>query len=268
MQVYRAIKYIRLSYTDDKSTESDSVANQRKLIDNYIAQHPEIEVVDEKIDDGYSGVLFDRPAFQEMMELIKEGKANCVIVKDLSRLGREYIETGRYMRRVFPAYGVRFIAINDNVDTLNDTGDDLTVSVKNIMNEAYSRDISIKTRSALDVKRRSGDFVGAFAVYGYIKTGDKHKRLEVDECAAGVVRDIFRKRLEGFSAAHIANELNRLGVLSPLAYKRSQGMPHAKGGYTDKKDCRWSATTIIRILQDETYTGHWYRAGRPRPTSN
>lgn len=255
MQVYRAIKYIRLSYTDDKSTESDSVANQRKLIDNYIAQHPEIEVVDEKIDDGYSGVLFDRPAFQEMMELIKEGKANCVIVKDLSRLGREYIETGRYMRRVFPAYGVRFIAINDNVDTLNDTGDDLTVSVKNIMNEAYSRDISIKTRSALDVKRCSGDFVGAFAVYGYIKTGDKHKRLEVDEYAAGVVRDIFRKRLEGFSAAHIANELNRLGVLSPLAYKRSQGMPHAKGGYTDKKDCRWSATTIIRILQDETYTG-------------
>lgn len=96
MQVYRAIKYIRLSYTDDKSTESDSVVNQRKLIDNYIAQHPEIEVVDEKIDDGYSGVLFDRPAFQEMMELIKEGKANCVIVKDLSRLGREYIETGRY----------------------------------------------------------------------------------------------------------------------------------------------------------------------------
>ena len=255
MQVYRAIKYIRLSYTDDKSTESDSVANQRKLIDNYIVQHPEIEVVDEKIDDGYSGVLFDRPAFQEMMELIKEGKANCVIVKDLSRLGREYIETGRYMRRVFPAYGVRFIAINDNVDTLNDTGDDLTVSVKNIMNEAYSRDISIKTRSALDVKRRSGDFVGAFAVYGYIKTGDKHKRLEVDEYAANVVQDIFRKRLEGFSAAHIANELNRLGILSPLAYKRSQGMPHAKGGYTDKKDCRWSATTIIRILQDETYTG-------------
>ena len=188
-----AIKYIRLSYTDDKSTESDSVANQRKLIDNYIVQHPEIEVVDEKIDDGYSGVLFDRPAFQEMMELIKEGKANCVIVKDLSRLGREYIETGRYMRRVFPAYGVRFIAINDNVDTLNDTGDDLTVSVKNIMNEAYSRDISIKTRSALDVKRRSGDFVGAFAVYGYIKTGDKHKRLEVDEYAANVVQDIFQE---------------------------------------------------------------------------
>lgn len=255
MQVYKTIKYIRLSYTDDKSVESDSVANQRRLIDDYIARHPEIEVVAEKIDDGYSGVLFDRPAFQEMMRMIEQGEANCVIVKDLSRLGREYIETGRYMRRVFPAYGVRFIAINDNVDTETDAADDLTVSVKNIMNEAYSRDISVKTRSALDVKRRSGDFVGAFTIYGYVKTGDKHKSLEVDEYAAGVVRDIFRKRLEGFSASHIADELNRMGILSPLAYKRNHGMPHAKGGYTDRKDCKWSATTIIRILQDETYTG-------------
>ena len=163
MQVYKAIKYIRLSYTDDKTVESDSVANQRRLIDDYIARHPEIEVVAEKIDDGYSGVLFDRPAFQEMMRMIEQGEANCVIVKDLSRLGREYIETGRYMRRVFPAYGVRFIAINDNVDTENDAADDLTVSVKNIMNEAYCRDISVKTRSALEVKRRSGDFVGAWS---------------------------------------------------------------------------------------------------------
>lgn len=187
--------------------------------------------------------------------MIEQGEANCVIVKDLSRLGREYIETGRYMRRVFPAYGVRFIAINDNVDTENDAADDLTVSVKNIMNEAYCRDISVKTRSALEVKRRSGDFVGAFTIYGYVKVGDKHKSLEVDEYAANVVRDIFRKRLEGFSASHIADELNRLGILSPLAYKRNHGMPHAKGGYTDRKDCKWSATTIIRILQDETYTG-------------
>lgn len=139
--------------------------------------------------------------------------------------------------------------------TENDAADDLTVSVKNIMNEAYCRDISVKTRSALEVKRRSGDFVGAFTIYGYVKVGDKHKSLEVDEYAANVVRDIFRKRLEGFSASHIADELNRLGILSPLAYKRNHGMPHAKGGYTDRKDCKWSATTIIRILQDETYTG-------------
>jgi len=207
MQVYKAIKYIRLSYTDDKTVESDSVANQRRLIDDYIARHPEIEVVAEKIDDGYSGVLFDRPAFQEMMRMIEQGEANCVIVKDLSRLGREYIETGRYMRRVFPAYGVRFIAINDNVDTENDAADDLTVSVKNIMNEAYCRDISVKTRSALEVKRRSGDFVGAFTIYGYVKVGDKHKSLEVDEYAANVVRDIFRNNsFQHLHSAHYAED--------------------------------------------------------------
>ncbi len=213
MQKFKAIKYIRLSYTDDKAVESNSVSNQRKLIDDFIAQHPEIEVAAEKVDDGYSGVLFDRPAFMEMMELIKKGEANCVIVKDLSRLGREYIETGRYLRRIFPAYGVRFIAINDNLDTLTEKADEISVSVKNIMNEAYSRDISVKTRTALDVKRRTGDFVGAFTVYGYLKTGDKHKSPIVDTFAANVVRDIFRKRLDGYSAAHIAEELNKAGIL-------------------------------------------------------
>ena len=246
--------YERLSRDDDNAGESNSIVHQKQMLEDYAMKHGFTNLV-HFTDDGWSGATFDRPAFQEMMRMIEQGEANCVIVKDLSRLGREYIETGRYMRRVFPAYGVRFIAINDNVDTENDAADDLTVSVKNIMNEAYCRDISVKTRSALEVKRRSGDFVGAFTIYGYVKVGDKHKSLEVDEYAANVVRDIFRKRLEGFSASHIADELNRLGILSPLAYKRNHGMPHAKGGYTDRKDCKWSATTIIRILQDETYTG-------------
>ena len=152
------------------------------------------------------------------------------------------------MRRVFPAYGVRFIAINDNVDTANEGADDLAVSVKNIMNEAYARDISIKTRSALDAKRRNGDFVGPFSVYGYIKSGEQHY-------AAGVVREIFRRRLDGFSAQNIAEKLNQEGILSPLAYRRNNGTPYATGGYSDHADCKWSATTVIRILQDETYTG-------------
>lgn len=122
MQVYKAIKYIRLSYTDDKTVESDSVANQRRLIDDYIARHPEIEVVAEKIDDGYSGVLFDRPAFQEMMRMIEQGEANCVIVKDLSRLGRNTIDTGYYIEQYFRVRKVRFIAVNDQFDT-EDQGD-------------------------------------------------------------------------------------------------------------------------------------------------
>ena len=252
----KAAAYIRLSYTDDRSSESDSVGNQRKLIENFAANHPDIELVMEKIDDGYSGILFDRPAFKEMMQEVTDGNINCVIVKDLSRLGREYIETGRYLRRVFPAYGVRFIAITDNIDTANENcGDDLAVSVKNIMNEAYCRDISIKTRTALDVKRRNGDFVGAFTVYGYIKSEENKNQLVPDPYASRVVQDIFRMRLDGASALKIAEELNRLGILSPLAYKRNHGFPYAPKGYGSAESCKWSATTIIRILQDETYIG-------------
>jgi len=256
MPKYQAAEYIRLSYTDDKMSESDSVGNQRKLIENFVSQNADIEVIEEKIDDGYSGIIFDRPAFKEMMQDVTDGKINCVIVKDLSRLGREYIETGRYLRRIFPAYGVRFIAINDNIDTARENcGDDLAVSVKNIMNEAYCRDISIKTRSSLDVKRRNGDFVGAFPIYGYLKSSESKNKLEPDPYASRVVRDIFRMRLEGSSASRIAAELNRLCVLSPLAYKKNNGLPYAKRGYADKENCKWSAMTVIRILQDETYTG-------------
>lgn len=256
MAKYKATAYIRLSYTDDRSSESDSVSNQRKLIENFVERNPDIEVVSFKVDDGYSGIIFDRPAFKEMMQDVTNGEINCVIVKDLSRLGREYIETGRYLRKVFPAYGVRFIAITDNIDTAQENnGDDLTVSVKNIMNEAYCRDISVKTRTALDVKRRNGDFVGAFTVYGYMKSEENKNLLVPDPYASRVVKNIFQMRLEGSSALRIANELNRLGILSPLAYKKNHGLPYAKKGYADREDCKWSATTIIRILQDETYTG-------------
>ena len=202
---YKAIKYIRLSYTDSNDGgESNSVINQRKLLDAFLENNPDIEAVDEKVDDGYSGIIFDRPAFKEMMDDIKKGKINCVLVKDLSRLGREYIEIGRHLRQIFPAYGVRFIAINDNIDTSKDRADDLVVSVKSIINDAYCRDISVKTRSALSVKRGNGDYVGACTVYGYKKAEDNHNRLVIDEYPAGIVRDIFRMKLEGTSAAKIA----------------------------------------------------------------
>ena len=130
-----------------------------------------------------------------MMQDVTDGNINCVIVKDLSRLGREYIETGRYLRRVFPAYGVRFIAITDSIDTAHDSGDDLTVSVKNIMNEAYCRDISVKIKSQLAVKRKRGDFVGSFATYGYRKDPTNHSKLIVDELAAENVQSIFRWKI-------------------------------------------------------------------------
>jgi DNA invertase Pin-like site-specific DNA recombinase len=261
---YRAIKYIRLSDADDKrdkdgrkieKNESDSVANQRKLIDEWLKGHPEIEVVDEKIDDGVSGIIFDRKAFKEMMELIERGEVNCCVTKDLSRLGREHVEMGRYLRRIFPFYGVRFIAINDNIDTLKDSGDDLAVSVITIINDAYCRDISLKTRSTLDAKREEGDFVGACPIYGYRKSEENHNRLVIDNYAANVVSGIFRMKLDGMAAARIADALDERGVLSPHEYKKDRGLPHPKNGFADREGAKWSATQIIRILTDETYTG-------------
>ena len=257
---YRAFKYIRLSSTDDKKdgvkqNESDSIANQRKLIDEWLKNHPEIECVGEFVDDGVSGIVFDRPDFNKMMEFIHDGKADCVITKDLSRLGRDRIETGRYLRRVFPAFGVRYIAIIDNIDTLNDDTDGLFVSVKSIFNEENCRDASVKTRAALKSKRADGQFTGAIPVYGYKKDENDNNKLEIDTDVVENVRDIFRMKIDGYSASRIADVLNGFGILSPMAYRKAKGLPYPKGGYGDKEGTKWSPTTIIRILTDETYTG-------------
>ena len=262
MSKYRAAKYVRLSSSDDKKddknakVDSDSVINQSKLIDDFVKNHPDIEIVSERIDDGYSGIIFDRPAFKEMMADIEAGKIDCVIVKDLSRLGREYIETGRYLRRIFPTYGVRFIAIIDNIDTAKETtGEELVVGMKSIMNEAYCRDISLKTRSALAVKRSNGEFIGASTIYGYVKSDENKNQLVIDDYAARVVQDIFNLKIDGMSASKIAETLNSLGILSPMQYKKEMGYSYIQKGFADREDVKWSATTIIRILKDETYTG-------------
>lgn len=255
-KVYHATKYIRTSCADDETEKRDSISNQGKLIDSFLLEHPDIEAISERIDEGYSGIFFDRPAFNEMMKDIAKGKTNCVIVKDLSRLGRDYIETGRYICNIFPAYGVRFISINDNIDTMLDNGfNDMIASVKNIFNEQYSRDISVKTRNALACKRSQGEYVGANTIYGYKKCSKNKNRLIPDKNAANVVQSIFSMKLQGISAAKIAAVLNGLGILSPIEYKRIQEVPFPTGGYADKVNSRWCATTVLRILKDENYTG-------------
>jgi len=255
-KVYHATKYIRTSCVDDETEKRDSIRNQGELMDGFLLEHPDIKAVSERIDEGYSGIFFDRPAFNEMMKDIAEGKTNCVIVKDLSRLGRNYIETGRYIRNIFPAYGVRFISINDNIDTtLDNDFNDLITSVKNIFNEQYSHDISVKTRNALACKRSQGEYVGANAMYGYKKCPKNRNRLILDKNAADVVQSIFSMKLQGISAAKIAEVLNGLGILSPIEYKRIQEIPCPTGGYADKINPKWCATTILRILKDENYTG-------------
>ena len=196
-----AADYLRLSREDGDKLESDSIRNQRSLINDFVKQHPEITLVDEYVDDGYSGTNFERPAFKRLIEDVKKKKINCIIVKDLSRLGRNYIETGRYLEKIFPFLGVRFIAVTDHYDSAAelDDADQIIVPFKNLINDAYCRDISIKIRSQLDVKRKNGQFIGSFAGYGYQKDPENKNHLIIDEYAADIVRYIFNLKMDGVS---------------------------------------------------------------------
>ena len=259
-KMYRSGGYLRLSKEDEEvaggeTLQSNSIENQKAYIENYIRNKPEIKIADFYIDDGYSGVNFDRPDFQRMLQDIKNNKINCVIVKDLSRLGRNYIEAGKYIERIFPLLGVRFIAINDNFDSADDTAasNNIIVPFKNLINDAYCRDISIKIRSHLVVKRKRGEFIGAFAVYGYTRGKDKN-RLIVDSYAAEIVKEIFRMKMEGMSQQKIADKLNSLGVLSPAEYKKEQGSGY-KAMFQTHSMAKWTAIAVMRILTNEIYVG-------------
>ncbi len=252
--------YLRLSKEDgdvagSETLQSNSIENQKEYIEDYIHSKPEIKIVDFYVDDGYSGVNFDRPDFQRMLQDIKNKKIDCVIVKDLSRLGRNYIEVGKYIERLFPLLGVRFIAINDNFDSADDTAasNNIIIPFKNLINDAYCRDISIKIRSHLEVKRKRGEFIGAFPVYGYMRGEDKNK-LIVDPCAAEIVKEIFAMKMEGMSQQAIADELNRLGVLSPAEYKKEQGSGY-KTVFQTHSRAKWTAVAVLRVLTNEVYMG-------------
>ncbi len=248
--------YLRLSREDGDKTESDSIANQRQLIQNYLSDHPTLHFVKEYIDDGYTGSNFDRPGFIKMMEDVRRQKINCIIVKDLSRFGRNYIEVGRYIDKKFPAMGIRFIAINDQYDNAKESNDteQIIVPFKNLINDAYCRDISIKVRSQLDVKRKKGDFIGSFAAYGYVKDPKNKNHLIIDTYAAEVVQLVFHMKLDGFSAMAIAEELNNMGVLPPMEYKRMCGYNYNSGFRTSAVQ-KWGARSVLRILENELYTG-------------
>lgn len=190
LKQWNANFYLRLSKEDGDKEESDSIKGQRELLHSYATNMPDITVVDEKVDDGYSGASFQRPAFTEMMEDIRAGKVNCVIVKDLSRFGRNFGEAGKYIEHVFPFLGVRFISVNDGIDSMakKSRSDDIVVPFLNLINDAYCRDISIKIRSQLEVKRRKGAFVGAFPVFGYARDEANHNKFSVGSWMGRVPR--------------------------------------------------------------------------------
>lgn len=237
--------------------ESNSIGSQRELIRSYIREQEDMELFDCYADDNYSGSNFERPEFKRMMGDIEAGRVNCVIVKDLSRFGRDYIETGRYLDRVFPALGVRFIALTDRYDSFSaDDGErSIVLPVKNFINDSYCRDISTKVKSQLAVRRRNGEYIAAFTVYGYRKSPENKNRLQVDEYAAGIVRMIFAWKIEGMAVSAIAEKLNDLHILSPREYKKAQGL-NFRGGFSGGGISRWSSPTIRRILTNEVYLGH------------
>ena len=253
---YAGCDYLRLSRDDGDKAESDSIHNQRELINDFLAKHPEIKKVQEYVDDGYSGTNFDRPNFKRMMAEIEKGRIDCVIVKDLSRLGRNYIEMGKYLERTFPMYGVRVIAINDNYDSANESSDadQIVIPFKNLINDAYCRDLSMKIRSQLDVKRKNGQFIGSFATYGYMKDPENKNHLIIDEYAANVVRMIFNMKLEGYSAGTIAKHLNENRILTPMEYKRFCGL-NFNAGFQISTNPVWHPNMVIRILKNEVYLG-------------
>ena len=255
-RIWDATLYLRLSREDGDKEESNSISGQRDLIRDYMAHHPELREYAVRIDDGFSGSTFDRPAFKEMMADVKAGRTNCVIVKDLSRFGRNYLDAGEYIEKIFPFLGVRFIAINDNYDSERErtSSDDLIIPFKNLINEAYCRDISVKIRSQLDIKRKRGEYIGAFATYGYLKSETDKNRLVIDEYAADVVRDIFKMKLKGSSPKAIADSLNSAGVLSPMEYKKSLGMKFATS-FKSNVQALWTAASIIRVLKNPVYIG-------------
>ena len=161
MKKYKVAMYLRLSREDDKNTESESISNQRLLIKSFLKKQKDLKFVCEKVDDGYSGSNFERPAFKELMEDVKNGKVDCIIVKDFSRFGRNFTEVGRYIQEIFPFMGVRFISINDNYDSIKtNSSEELMIPFKNLLNDAFLRDISTKIRTQLDAKRQNGDFIG------------------------------------------------------------------------------------------------------------
>ena len=248
--VYLTGMYKRISQEDDGgSSLSNSIINQDKLIRLYVNNHHDLKIVREYIDDGVSGVGFDRPGFSQMMKDIDDGIINCVIVKDLSRFGRNHYECDRYMQEIFPQKGVRFIAINDNYDSNNETSDTdmFLVPIKNIINDNYCRDISIKVRSQLDTKRKLGECVKNFAPYGYSKDSKNKNRLIIDEYAAFVVKEIFCMKLKGYSAQAIADELNNTGIKSPSEYKKSHGSRYC-ANLQQKFVAKWCASEIRNIL--------------------
>ena len=254
IKVYQAAIYARLSREDNLSN-SDSIENQIALLERYIDARPYLQLADIFADNGFTGTDFERPEWQRLMEAVQQRKINCIIVKDLSRLGRNYIETGEFLEKICPFFGIRFIAVNDNFDT--DTAEangQLSVSLSNIINDYYAKDISRKVTSALRSKMEKGEYIGSWEKYGYVKSPENKNQLIVNPETAPVVRMIYQWRSEGMSYMGINKNLNDMGIPSSVQYKADRGI--VTNNNQKPRKILWNKHMVTDILKDITYLGH------------
>ncbi|MEG1793347.1 MAG: recombinase family protein [Bacilli bacterium] len=242
--------YLRLSLADDnKSDESSSISSQRMIIESF-ARFNNFCIVDEYIDDGYSGGNFDRPAFMRMLEDIKKRKINCVITKDLSRLGREIYKTGEYIEQYFLENDVRYIAINDSYDS--EIGDTM-LGIRLSVNDLYLRDVSKKVKSSLKIKQNNGEYIGSFPCYGYKKNPEDKHKLIPDDKVVSIVKMIYELALEGYGSHTICAKLTDLKIPIPIVYK---GEPRGKKVTDNDGLGIWKHSTVRNILTSEMYIGN------------
>lgn len=263
IQEFSVALYIRLSKEDSGKNNQNTVENQKALLEDFVKTKPDMKVFDVYIDNGFSGTNFERPAFKKMMEDAKQGKINCIIVKDMSRFGRSYLEIGNYLEKIFPFLNIRFMSITDHFDTFDIASskagrilaNGIEIPLKNIINEVYAKDISRKVGSAIEIKKREGRYGGGVAPYGYQKSNIDKGKYEVDEEAAEVVRYIFRLRAEGNGYCSIVKILNEKGIKSPSAYRYEKGIVKNE----KMKDVLWKIYAIEDMLHDEVYLGNMVR---------
>lgn len=250
---YQVAAYVRLSTEDSGKQDGYSLQNQKDLLLSFIREHSDLQLYKMYVDNGFTGTNFQRPAFEEMMDDIRAGHVNCVLVKDLSRLGRNYLEAGNYLEQVFPFFRVRFIAITEGYDSISPdfTNEALIIPLKNIINESYAKDISTKVSSAIETRKKQGKYMGRLPVYGYLKDPKDKNHLIVDPDTAPVVQRIFRMAVSGITMGRIAKQMNEEAIPCPSRYFVLKGFSREE----KYLDSLWSRNTVKKILCNRMYLG-------------
>lgn len=255
---YVAGLYCRLSKDDGNSVESMSIWSQKVMLKQF-AESNSIAIYDYYVDDGYSGTNFERPSFKKMITDIENGKINCVITKDLSRLGRNYLQSGAYIEMYFPQKNIRYIAITDGIDTLNSNQNDI-MPFKNILNEMYAKDTSKKVKSAIQSRMREGTYIGSKAPFGYLKDPDNKRRLIIDEKTKPIIELIYKLCLEGKGTQLISQELMKRKIPRPSAFVENAEKLY---GLTEENKYQWSHRMVLNVLRNPVYCGNMARNKRP-----